>query len=157
VTQIPAAPSPEYVFQAPPAWPAPAGFDPRHGYVIDPTWPAAPDGWTYWAKPHLELKHRLPRPSIALIVRISIGLAALWLLVSHLWSPGGPGQDVGSCWAAGSSSGKYKPVSCGNPTAAYRVTAEVASPELCPDASDSYLDSNVNGSPIRYRCLVPIQ
>ena len=85
-----------------------------------------------------------------------IGLVALWLLVSHLWSPSGPGQDVGSCWSA-AVDGKYKPVSCGDSGATYRVSAEVSTPENCPDASDSYLDSNHIGSPIRYKCLVPVQ
>ena len=156
MTPIPPAPGPEYVFQPPPTWPAPEGFDPRHGYVIDPTWPSAPPGWTYWTKPHLELKDRLPRVSVGLVVRISIGLVALWLLVSHLWSPGGPGQDVGSCWAS-AVNGTYKPVDCSDSTATYRVDSEVPAPENCPDVSDSYLDSNHNGSPIRYKCLVPIQ
>jgi hypothetical protein len=43
VTEIPAAPGPEWLFAAPPTWTAPPGFDPRKGYVVDPTWPPAPD------------------------------------------------------------------------------------------------------------------
>lgn len=156
MTEIPAAPAPEYVFQIPPNWPAPEGFDPRHGYVIDPTWADAPAGWTYWAKPRLGLKHRLPRPSVGVAVRIVIGLAAIGLLVSRFSSGGGPGEGVGSCWASGDGD-KFKAVSCTDSRALYRVPSEVADPNLCPDGSNSYLDTKKTNSATRYKCLVPLQ
>lgn len=156
MTTIPAAPDPTWQFATPPAWPAPPGFDPRKGHVVDPTWAAAPEGWQFWVRPVIPAEARRRNWSGVPWWRVALGAAALLLAVSRFFTGGSSGADtgVGSCWSQDSGS-KYVPVSCSDSSATYRVVSQVGSPDSCPQTSDSYLDSAVDGDS-RYECLVPI-
>jgi hypothetical protein len=156
MTAVPQAPGPEFVFAAPPGWSAPQGFDPRRGHVVDPSWPAAPDGWQFWTLPVVHGSARLGNGLNKIgKVRILFGAIALIVVLSRLSGlfGDGPATGVGSCWDAGDGS-KSAPVDCSDSAAQYRVIAEVADPNVCPEASDTYLDSKDDG-PARFKCLVP--
>jgi hypothetical protein len=158
VTAIPTAPGAEYQFQVPPNWPAPAGFDPRHGYSTDPTWPEPPDGWVFWTKPAVPVAVRASGIRGSTVARIAIGAVIAIVAIAYFVSGGSSGSSqthIDSCWKSAGGT-EYAPVDCSSPDAQYKVIQEVADFNLCPAQSDSYLDSNDVGAPDRYRCLVPV-
>jgi hypothetical protein len=149
----PQAPGPEWAFNPPPDWGAPAGFDPRRGYVADPSWPPAPPGWAFWVKPVVPRAAKDNLFKRIGIWRIVIGVAAVIFLITRFTSHGAA-TDTGSCWTHASGAA-YKPVSCSSSSATLRVTSETADPSTCPDNGAGYLDSKKDGS-TRYRCLEPV-
>jgi hypothetical protein len=156
VTTIPAAPGAEYEFQVPPNWPAPPGFDPRHGYSIDPAWPDPPDGWAFWAKPSVPVSVRARRIRGSSLARVAIGLVIVIAAIVYFTGHGGsPNSDIDSCWKSAGGD-EYTPVDCTSPDAEYRVVAEVDDASKCPSESEWYLDSKEAGAADRYRCLVPV-
>lgn len=162
MTTIPPSPGPGWVFNPPPGWNAPAGFDPAKGHVVDPTWPDAPPDWQFWTEPPpipVSLSGSTPgRSGLSRTtwIRIGIGAFAIILLITRLTWLFGSGQDtgVGSCWKSNGGT-QYTPVDCSDPAAAYKVSATVSDPDSCPSSSDSYLETNESGSS-KYRCLEPV-
>lgn len=127
------------VFNAPPGWLTPAGFDPRRGHLPDPTWPAAPAGWQFWvARPQ-------PRGLVPALKRgwwgpaVGGAVVVLLVLVALLHGPSSPTDGVGSCWTEGSG-GRLTSVDCSSSRAMYRVSSVVARPELCSKPSPGYLE-----------------
>ncbi|MCV2393122.1 hypothetical protein OEB99_02260 [Actinotalea sp. M2MS4P-6] len=153
---IPAPPEGASVlFNPPPGWAAPAGFDPRRGHLVDPAWPSAPEGWAFWlpdasaGREHAALPSTTLRPTQAearsvrlrnrlivvgaVVVVVGIGLAAWAGLASSSNQPG-----AGSCW--GGSSEWLHEVPCSSAEADYVAVGRTASPDECPYTSDTYLD-----------------
>jgi hypothetical protein len=98
VTTIPDAPGPDYAFTPPPNWPAPPGFDPRRGHIVDPTWPEPPPDWQFWTKAAVPVAVRAG-VSRGTWVRIAIGVVILIFVVSRFVSGGSDaGTHTGSCW-----------------------------------------------------------
>lgn len=132
--------APDTVFNAPPGWQTPAGFDPRRGHPVDPTWPAAPAGWQFW----------VPRPGsrgpVAALKRgwwgpVLGGVVVLVLVAIATFSgPSSPTDGIGSCWARGSND-QFASVDCSSSRATYRVSAVVAQARSCPSTSPGYFES----------------
>ena len=164
----------QWLFNVPPNWPSPPGFDPRKGDVADPTWPQVPPGWQFWipasgapvtpvssgpaysatyaptARPGYQL------PWLKIVIGGALALFFGVRLLGGLFggSSSGSGNGVGSCWALDSGT-TYKSVSCSSSTAQFQVVSVVADPAQCPASSESYLDTQKVGSASRYECLVP--
>jgi hypothetical protein len=139
---IPAAPAEgrDIVFNPPPGWATPPGFDPRRGHLVDPAWPAAPADWQFWAT------RPKPRGLVAALKRgwwgpALGGLAVIALvLVLGSTSPSSPADGVGSCWAQSSGSSRFTSVDCSSDSARYRVSAVVSNPDACGSDTVGYFE-----------------
>lgn len=151
MTPGPVAGGQDSVFNPPPGWAAPAGFDPRRGHLADPTWPPAPAGWQLWvARPK-------PRGLLAALRRGwwgplvgGLAVAVLVVLATVSGSSSSPRDGVGSCWAE-TSNGRFTSVDCSSSSATYRVSAVMISPTGCGPTSPGYFE-NTNG----VECLATI-
>jgi hypothetical protein len=151
VTSAPVAGGQDTVFNPPPGWAVPAGFDPRRGHLADPAWPPAPVGWQLW------VTRPKPRGLLAALKRGwwgplagSLAVVVLVVLATVVGSSSSPSDGVGSCWAKGSN-GRLTSVDCSSTSAAYRVSAVVGSPAACGSASPGYFE-DANG----VECLAAI-
>jgi hypothetical protein len=139
------------VFNPPPGWSTPMGFDPRRGHLADPTWPSPPEGWAFWVADSSAGPERAALPSVALpptkeqagkerrrlvIILGVVGLimgGAIFLAVN---TPE-PVPDVGSCW---SGNGDWlNEVPCG-PEADYVAVKQATTPQGCRFSSGGYLE-----------------
>jgi len=145
-------PGPEQEFKVPPNWPAPAGFDPRKGHLVDPTWPAPPPDWQFWGKREAPggLGNLARRVGFAPLFAVLVVIIIVANISAHSHDVGSPKEGVGSCWYH--KGDKAMPVDCGSSKAKYKVIAHAATDDDCPPSTEAYLDSKPGG----VDCLAPL-
>lgn len=140
------------LFNPPPGWAVPNGFDPRRGHLVDPAWPSPPNGWSFWVPDPAGGRERASLPTAVLPQapeerrranrRLAIALggtgvvlaAVLWWAVTDSQGPG-----VGSCWTTAGDDW-LEEVSCDGAAVDFVVVERTTSPDACPASAWDYLE-----------------